>query len=76
MSSDGKSYAVKPSFVDHLFDEVPSMYESIVADPFNAELASGTLDLERFQAYVLQDSLTWSVYIAPTPLFVRIWLWS
>lgn len=44
-------------FTDTLFVAAHEICEAIHAHPFNRELASGTLALEKFQFYLRQDSL-------------------
>lgn len=45
------------SFTRLVWDETRSLYDAILAMPFNKELADGTLDPARFAFYVQQDSL-------------------
>jgi thiaminase/transcriptional activator TenA len=42
---------------DHAWNEIESIYTSIIEMPFNQELLSGTLLLERFQFYMQQDGI-------------------
>lgn len=45
------------SFTQTCWQETQSIYDAIIAHPFNRELAAGTLDSSRFAYYVQQDSL-------------------
>jgi thiaminase/transcriptional activator TenA len=44
-------------FCDRLWQRTTPLREAIHALPFNTELAAGTLSRERFQFYIVQDSL-------------------
>lgn len=44
-------------FSEYLWDEVQSIYQSILDHPFNQGLMDGTLDKAIFQFYIKQDSL-------------------
>ncbi|MGH6943110.1 MAG: thiaminase II, partial [Geminicoccaceae bacterium] len=44
------------SFSKHAWQRVAPVYGSILALPFNYELAAGTLSRERFVFYMLQDA--------------------
>ncbi|WP_254561308.1 thiaminase II [Dyadobacter diqingensis] len=45
------------TFTDHLWNEALPIYNNILEHPFNQELKSGTLPLEKFKFYIYQDSL-------------------
>lgn len=45
------------TFTDHLWSEALPVYNKILEHPFNQELKSGTLPLEKFKFYIYQDSL-------------------
>jgi len=44
------------SFSDQAWGRIEPIYQTILAMPFNQELAAGTLSRERFTHYMLQDS--------------------
>ncbi|KAA6430411.1 thiaminase II [Dyadobacter flavalbus] len=44
-------------FTDQLWTEALPIYEKIKLHPFNQELKNGTLPVEKFKFYILQDSL-------------------
>ena len=44
------------SFSTHAWQANLPLYEKILAMPFNAELAAGTLSLDRFRHYIIQDA--------------------
>lgn len=44
------------SFSSHAWQNNLPLYEKILAMPFNAELAAGTLSLDRFRHYIIQDA--------------------
>ena len=44
------------SFTDEMWAEIRPIYDSILALPFNVELAAGTLSRERFTFYMIQDA--------------------
>ena len=44
------------SFSTHAWQTNLPLYEKILAMPFNAELAAGTLSLDRFRHYIIQDA--------------------
>ncbi|TCM33748.1 thiaminase II [Novosphingobium sp. ST904] len=50
------------SFCDAIWDEVAPLRRSILAHPFLAELAGGTLEAESFRHYIVQDSLYLAEY--------------
>ncbi len=43
-------------FTDGMWSEIEPHYASILALPFNQELAAGTLSVERFTFYMMQDA--------------------
>ncbi len=45
------------SFTETVWQSVKPIREAMIAMPFNDELRAGTLSRERFQGYLLQDSL-------------------
>ena len=45
------------SFSESAWKSIESIYKSILEHPFNKELSEGTLDKEKFQFYMKQDSL-------------------
>ena len=45
------------SFTQDTWTRSAELYDAIIAHPFNAELAAGTLRMDRFQHYLLQDAL-------------------
>ncbi|MDW8465500.1 MAG: thiaminase II [Chloroherpetonaceae bacterium] len=45
------------TFTAELWNTIDHIYASILAHPFNRELASGTLPEEKFQFYIKQDAL-------------------
>ena len=45
------------SFSETAWEKIEPIYQAILKHPFNVELAAGTLDRERFQFYMQQDSL-------------------
>ena len=45
-----------PTFSTHAWQNNLPLYEKILAMPFNAELATGTLSLDRFRHYIIQDA--------------------
>jgi len=45
------------TFTQKLWTNTQSVYDAILAHPFNAELAAGTLSRDRFAYYVQQDAL-------------------
>lgn len=45
-----------PTFSTTAWQNNLSLYEKILAMPFNAELAAGTLSLDRFRHYIIQDA--------------------
>lgn len=45
------------SFTQQLWQSAETIYQAIIAHPYNVELARGTLAAERFRYYVQQDSL-------------------
>lgn len=49
-------------FCDAMWDEIAPIRCAILAQPFLAELADGTLSSARFQHYIVQDSLYLSEY--------------
>jgi thiaminase/transcriptional activator TenA len=46
-----------PALTQRLWASIAGLYDQIVAHPFLAGLADGTLDQERFRFYVVQDAL-------------------
>jgi thiaminase/transcriptional activator TenA len=44
------------TFSQDAWDANSALYDTIRTMPFNAELAAGTLDAERFQHYIIQDA--------------------
>lgn len=44
-------------FTDQLWEEALPIYEKIKTHPFNQELKTGTLPVEKFKFYIFQDSL-------------------
>lgn len=50
------------SFCDTIWEEVAPLRQSILAHPFLAELADGTLKPEAFRHYIVQDSLYLAEY--------------
>jgi thiaminase len=46
-----------PGLTQRLWDMIAGLYDQIVAHPFLAGLADGSLDQERFRFYVVQDAL-------------------
>jgi thiaminase (transcriptional activator TenA) len=53
----GKITGDKMSFSKIAWNEIKFIYKSILEHPFNKELAAGTLETEKFQFYMKQDSL-------------------
>ncbi len=49
-------------FSDQLWQSTASIYQAILAHPFNTELAAGTLAREKFKYYVQQDELYINAY--------------
>jgi thiaminase (transcriptional activator TenA) len=45
------------TFSDRAWQQTTALRASIDAQPFNAELAAGTLSRERFQGYIIQDAI-------------------
>ena len=45
-----------PTFSTHAWQNNLPLYEMILSMPFNAELAAGTLSLDRFRHYIIQDA--------------------
>jgi thiaminase/transcriptional activator TenA len=45
------------SFSDDAWARNAPIYQAIIDHPFNAELAAGTLDMDRFRNYMLQDGV-------------------
>jgi thiaminase/transcriptional activator TenA len=45
-----------PTFSTTAWQNNLTLYEKILAMPFNAELAAGTLSLDRFRHYIIQDA--------------------
>ena len=45
-----------PAFSSSAWQTNLPLYEKILAMPFNAELAAGTLSLDRFRHYIIQDA--------------------
>ena len=45
------------SFSKDAWSAVAPLYQAIIDHPFNAELADGTLSMERFRHYMLQDGV-------------------
>ncbi len=45
------------SFSEEAWKTIESKYQSIIEHPFNRELSDGTLDKDKFQFYMKQDSL-------------------
>ena len=45
-----------PTFSSSAWQTNLPLYEKILAMPFNAELAAGTLSLDRFRHYIIQDA--------------------
>ena len=43
-------------FTDGMWSEIEPLYTSILALPFNQELAAGSLSVERFTFYMIQDA--------------------
>lgn len=46
-----------PALTKRLWDSIAGLYDQIVAHPFLAGLADGTLDQDKFRFYVVQDAL-------------------
>jgi thiaminase (transcriptional activator TenA) len=46
-----------PALTKRLWDSIAGLYDQIVAHPFLAGLADGSLDQEKFRFYVVQDAL-------------------
>jgi thiaminase/transcriptional activator TenA len=49
-------------FSDQLWQSTASIYQAILAHPFNTELAAGTLALDKFKYYIQQDELYINAY--------------
>jgi thiaminase (transcriptional activator TenA) len=49
-------------FCETIWDEIKPLREKILAQPFLAELTTGTLSRDKFQHYILQDSLYLAEY--------------
>lgn len=47
---------MEPQFSTAAWERNVSVYERIIAMPFNAELMAGTLSRQRFQHYIVQDA--------------------
>ncbi len=44
-------------FTDHLWNSALPVFDKIITHPFNQEMMSGTLPVEKFKFYIYQDSL-------------------
>jgi thiaminase/transcriptional activator TenA len=51
-----------PALTKRLWDSIAGLYDQIVAHPFLAGLADGSLDQDKFRFYVVQDALYLSDY--------------
>ena len=45
------------TFTKSLWDEIAGIYQAIIDHPFNRELETGTLPVEKFKFYIQQDAL-------------------
>ena len=50
------------TFCDQVWEQVGPIRQAMLEMPFNVELRDGTLSRERFQFYMLQDSVYLKVY--------------
>lgn len=54
---DAHAPSPKPAFVKKVIDESMDVWQACLAHPFLQELAAGSLPMEKFQRYIIQDSL-------------------
>jgi thiaminase/transcriptional activator TenA len=50
------------AYADHVWQHAHPIYQSILAHPFNQELAQGTLAKDRFNYYIIQDAHYLSIF--------------
>jgi thiaminase (transcriptional activator TenA) len=57
-----KKQKIASTFTKFLWNENKALYDKTLNLPFNQELASGTLDVDKFKYYIIQDYLYLKIY--------------